>query len=69
MRALSDIRNEHGFTQEQMAGRLEIAISTYNQYEKGGRNVPKEVAEKVSCLFNVPIEEIFLPVKFTVSKV
>lgn len=47
---------------------LDIAISTYCQYETGKRNVPAEVVDKISNILNINKEDIFLPIKFTVSK-
>jgi DNA-binding XRE family transcriptional regulator len=67
-KTLADIRNDCGYTQEQMSNFLDIAVSTYNQYEKGTRNVPKIIANRTAEILNVPIDEIFLPTRFTVSK-
>lgn len=68
IRSLEDVRKERGYTQEQMAAMLEVAVSTYNQYENGARGVPKDIAEKASDILGVKLREIFSPTKFTVSK-
>lgn len=65
---LENARKKRGYTQEQMARKLEIAVSTYNQYEKSARNVPVEIAEKISNILETDMLDIFLPKKFTISK-
>jgi len=67
-KSLEIVRKEKGFTQEQMAYMLGIAISTYNQYETGSRSVPAEIANKISGILSIEVAKIFLPKKFTVSK-
>ena len=47
---------------------LGIAVSTYNQYENGVRSVPKDAARRISEILQIPLDDIFLPEKFTVSK-
>lgn len=69
IRSLEKARKEKGLTQEQMAANLEIAVSTYNQYENGARSVPRETAEAAAKLLGVSIDDIFLPTKFTTSKI
>lgn len=68
IKSLETIRKEKGFTQEQMAIMLCIAVSTYNQYETGKRNVPNDIAARISEILGESISNIFLPKKFTVSK-
>ena len=68
MNELAIKRKEAGFTQDQMAQILGIGISTYNQYENSQRNIPFEAAAKIAEILKVPQDQIFLPVKFTVSK-
>lgn len=65
---LEHIRKENGLTQEYMASQLEIAVSTYNQYENGVRSIPCNIAVKAADILGVKINDIFLPTKFTVSK-
>lgn len=66
--SLSEIRNEKRITQEAMAKQLNIAVSTYNQYENAQRNVPVNLAKKIAEILGVEVEDIFLPIRFTLSK-
>lgn len=68
MNELTNIRKQAGYTQEGMAKILGVGLSTYNQYENCQRSVPSEIAERISKVLKVPRHQIFLPVKFTVSK-
>lgn len=65
---LENIRKEKRFTQQEMAEKLDIAISTYSQYETGSRGIPVHIAIKISEILDIEISKIFLPTKFTVSK-
>lgn len=68
IKSLETVRKEKGFTQEKMAEMLCIAVSTYNQYESGKRNIPTDIAKHISEILEEDINNIFLPQKFTVSK-
>lgn len=68
MAYLTDKRKAAGFTQNQMARMLGIGLSTYSQYENAQRTIPFAVAAQIAEVLGVPSGEIFLPVKFTVSK-
>lgn len=68
MKKLDAVRTEKGITQENMANRLNIATATYCQYENGKRTIPRDVAIQVSKILECPVEEIFLPVKFTICE-
>lgn len=65
---LSEHRTARGYTQEDMAKLLGIGVSTYNMYENSQRNIPLKIAEEISKLLGMPIDHLFLPTKFTVSK-
>lgn len=67
-KTLAEIREYNKKSQKDMAEMLDIAISTYCQYETGKRNVPAEIVDKISNILNINKEDIFLPIKFTVSK-
>lgn len=67
-KTLAEIRDERRKSQKDMADILGIAVSTYCQYETGKRNVPAEIVDKISNILNINKEDIFLPIKFTVSK-
>lgn len=68
MKRIEDIRKAKGFTQEFVAGAVGIATSSYNQYETGARNIPADIAQRIADVLGVETGEIFLPIKFTVSK-
>lgn len=68
MSQLANERQKRKYTQEDMALKLGIGVSTYCQYETGSRNVPLAIAEQIASLFKMPVNDLFLPQKFTVSK-
>lgn len=67
-RTLSEIRDERRMSQKDMADILGIGVSTYCQYETGKRNVPAETVDSIAKILNINRDDIFLPIKFTVSK-
>lgn len=58
--SLRNLRLNKGLTLEETAKYLGITKQGYWNYEKGIRKIPLEVAVKLSKLFNVTTEEIFL---------
>jgi DNA-binding XRE family transcriptional regulator len=57
---LKKIREECGYTQDEMAKKLgHNSKSAYNMKENGTRKVTVEEAYKISKIFNKSIEEIF----------
>ena len=68
MKDLAAIRIEKRMTQADIAQKANIAISTYCQYEKGGRMIPREKAVLIAEALDCPMEDIFLPMRFAVSK-
>ena len=68
MSQLANERQKRGYKQEDMALKLGIGVSTYCQYETGSRNVPLTIAENIASIFEMSVNELFLPQKFTVSK-
>ncbi len=68
MGKLVELRTSRGLTQETIASRIGIAVSTYSLYENGHRCVPLKVAEHIAEILGCSLNEIFLPEKFTVSK-
>ncbi len=68
MNNLSSLRIKKNKTQEEMAKTLGIGVSTYNQYENLQRNVPEKIATKIAEILDVDVKDVFLPIKFTISK-
>ncbi len=69
MNALEQARRAANMTQQHMADALGVATSTYCQYETGARKIPAVYAEGIAKLLHCEIADIFLPEKFTVSKI
>lgn len=67
-KTLAEIRDERRMSQKDMADILGIGVSTYCQYETGKRNVPAETVDSIAKILNINKNDIFLPIKFTVSK-
>ena len=68
MRELSMLRSERGLTQGEMANKLGISPATYCQYERGQRLIPCKIAEETAKILSTPMNDIFLPAKFTICK-
>ena len=68
LNTLEELRTAKGLTQEEIAARIGVAVSTYSMYANGHRMIPRQVAEQIACILDCKLEEIFLPEKFTVSK-
>lgn len=65
MKSLKDLRIENGKTQMEMAEMLGITHSAYSYYESGARKIPAEYAMKISNVFGVKLNDIFLPSSFS----
>lgn len=57
---LEQIRKEHGFTQQELANKLEVSRQTINSLEKGKYNPSILLAFKISKSFGMLIEDIFI---------
>jgi putative transcriptional regulator len=57
---LEEIRKQHGITQEELAKKLEVTRQTIGSLENGRYNPSILLAFKISKLFKVSIEEIFI---------
>ncbi len=55
---LKTLRQNRGYTQEQVAEALSIHRTTYTYYEMGRTNPPREVLHRLVQLFNVSYEEL-----------
>ena len=66
--SLKTIRKQIGFSQRYMANRLNIGVSTYNQYENNNRKIPINIAEAIAKILNVTVGDIFLPTWFTIRE-
>ncbi|GAA0714837.1 helix-turn-helix transcriptional regulator [Paraclostridium ghonii] len=62
MNSLITIREQHNITQTELARKLGISPQRYNLYEKGKRNLPVYIAVKISQIFKISLDEIFLPI-------
>lgn len=52
-------REKKGFTQQIMAEKLGIAVSTYNMIENGKRGISLSIAKNISLLLETTIDTIF----------
>lgn len=66
--SLATLRKERGFSQGGMAAKVGVAASTYCQFETGARTIPSEMAEKIGEILNVDVQQIFLPIRFTIRE-
>lgn len=48
---IKDLREDNGFTQQQVADYLNIKQNTYSQYETGARQLPVEVLAALAALY------------------
>ena len=58
---LIKLRNEKGFTQEQMARLLKIKRATYANYETGYRNPNLNTVIEIKKILGVTDDKFFLP--------
>lgn len=56
---LSQLRNERGKTQRQIAKDMNVAVSTIAMYETGSRMPSLQMAKKLAEYFGLRIEDIF----------
>lgn len=53
---IRDLREDHDFTQRQVAQYLNIWQNTYSQYETGSRQIPVEVLTKLAALYKTSVD-------------
>ena len=58
---LADLRAERGWTQADLARRLEVSRQTVNAIETGKYDPSLPLAFRIARVFELPIEGIFLP--------
>ena len=66
--SLASLRESLGYAQKDFAELIGVPTSTYNQYEKGNRAIPAEIATKICSVLNVNEEDIFLAKSFTMCE-
>ena len=57
-RRIRDLREDHDYTQENIAQLLNCKQNTYQQYESGKRQIPIESLKKLAILYNTSIDYI-----------
>ncbi|MCY3554304.1 MAG: helix-turn-helix transcriptional regulator [Gemmatimonadetes bacterium] len=57
---LKVLRAERDWTQAELASRLKVSRQTVNAIEKGKYDPSLSLAFKISRVFNMPIEKVFL---------
>lgn len=57
-----------GFSQKEMAQRLNISPAAYYFYETGTKSCPANVAIQIAKILKIRINKIFLPSRFTICK-
>lgn len=56
---ICELRTERGWSQGEVAGRLEVSRQTINALERGRYDPSLPLAFRIARLFELPIEEIF----------
>ena len=51
------LREEHGFTQQEIADKLEILQGTYANYERGARGIPLNTLKKLCSMYGVRVDD------------
>lgn len=55
---LKECRLKHGYSQEQLAAKLNVARPTYTRYETGSRGLPVEMLMKLADIYGCTTDEI-----------
>lgn len=61
---LKELRETAGYTQEDMAEKLDVVVSHYNMMENGKRKISLDFAKKIADIFGKSIDEIFFADNF-----
>lgn len=65
MKTIIELREKKGLSQQELAKMLGISNVSLHYYESNQRYVPKDIAEKIADIFEVELDDIFLPQKFS----
>lgn len=65
---LKKVREEQGFTHQEVADAIGVTKPYYWQIENGKRGLYYELAVKIACVFKKTPDEIFLPDELTKSE-
>ncbi|MEQ3347218.1 MULTISPECIES: helix-turn-helix transcriptional regulator [Peptoniphilus] len=65
MKTIIELREKKGLSQQELAKMLGISNVSLHYYESNQRYVPKNIAEKIADIFEVELDDIFLPQKFS----
>lgn len=57
-RRIRDLREDHDYTQQQLAARLFMNRSVYRRYEVGERDVPSEVLLQLADIYHTSTDYI-----------
>lgn len=57
---LKDLREDHDFKQKSIAEALNIAQTTYSQYELSKRDIPYELIIKLAKIYNTSVDYILM---------
>lgn len=63
---LKVLRAENDWTQAELADRLKVSRQTVNAIEKGKYDPSLSLAFKISRVFNMPIEKVFVDEEITI---
>ena len=55
---MAELREERGWTQTEVASRLNISQRAYSHYENGSRNISVEMLTRLADLYDVPVSFI-----------
>lgn len=61
---LKQLRTDKGWTQEELAQKLELAKSTVSHYESGRNEPETKMIIKIAQLFNISVDELLGNVHF-----
>ena len=57
-RCIRDLREDHDFTQKEMAQKLNCSQQVYSNYELGQRDIPTDILIKLSSIYDVSADYI-----------